>query len=76
MLERDSDAKKCMYINSTNAGLHHPSIKSLVSAKKFWFFAVAHGALQILNSNNLVNLKQNFKNVVKWTGAQMGSIDE
>ncbi len=26
-----------MYINSTSKGLHHPSFKSLVSAKKIWF---------------------------------------
>jgi hypothetical protein len=36
-----------MYIDSiisTIEGLHHPSCKSLVSAKKIWFPVVAHSA--------------------------------
>ncbi len=59
--------KKCMYIiqymNNTIEGLHHPSIKSLVSEeKKIWFPAVAHNsAVRISNQNNWANWKQNSK---------------
>ncbi len=30
---------------STSQGLHHPSFKSLVSAKKIWFCVAAHSAV-------------------------------
>jgi hypothetical protein len=58
------NAKKCMYINSISESLHHPSFKSMASAKKIWFSAVAHSAVRILNSNNSANLKQNSKNIL------------
>jgi hypothetical protein len=60
----DSDAKKCLYINSIIEGLHHPSFKSLVSAKKIWFPTVAYSAVRISNLNYLANSERNF-NVVK-----------
>ncbi len=33
VFKRDSDAKKCINVNSIIEGLHHPSFKFLVSAK-------------------------------------------
>jgi hypothetical protein len=53
----DSDDKKCtgMYLDSTYEGLHHPSFKSLVYARKIGFPALAHSTERILNSNNSAN---------------------
>jgi hypothetical protein len=50
-----------MYINSIIEGLHHPSFKSLVSAKKIWFPAVAHCAVRISNWNNSVIFETEFE---------------
>jgi non-homologous end joining protein Ku len=61
---------------STSKGLHHPIFKSLVSAKKIVFPAVAHSAVQFSNLNSSANSKQNSKKISKLTGAQIGSIDE
>jgi hypothetical protein len=57
ILKKDSDAKKCLNINSNSEGLHHPSFKSLASAKKIRFFSVAHGAVRISYLNNKANSK-------------------
>ncbi len=59
----DSAAKKLMYRNSNSEGLHHPSFKSLVCAKKIWLSAVAHSAVRISKSNNSANSKQNLKKI-------------
>jgi hypothetical protein len=46
---RNGDAKKHLYINSTNQGLYPQSSKFLVSANKIWFSVVACSVGRDLN---------------------------
>jgi hypothetical protein len=66
-----------MYINSNNQGLHHPSFKFLVFAKKVGSpqWPIAQDKFQIQNDS--ANSKQNLKkNVANEIGAQTALIDE
>jgi hypothetical protein len=63
-----------MCINSTSKGLHHPSFKSLISAKKFGSaqWAIVQYEFRIRITRRIRNRIR--KNLVKWTGAQMGRL--
>jgi hypothetical protein len=64
-----------MYIyDSTNQGLYHPSFKSLIFAINIWFPTVEQKCRMNFEFEYSANSKQNLKNVVYETGAQIGLI--
>jgi hypothetical protein len=62
-LLKDSDAKNCIYINSSLKAYTAQVVNLWYMHTKTWFLAVTHGAERISNLNNLANLKQNSKKI-------------